>query len=160
MDRTVVIVIVAAIIFFAAGIVILNSQNNGSDTSEDIPVDPEVEHMILVMMVDGRKVDVSWEDNPSVDAIKMLAKDTLVVEMHRYGGFEQTGSMTDPIVRNDNYIDVRSGDIVLYNGIQICLYFDDNAFSFTRLGKITGLSDSEIRDILDRPNVTAVFSLE
>ncbi len=116
--------------------------------------------MALLMTVDGRKVDVNWEDNPSVDAIKKLAKDGMTVEMQRYGGFEQTGSMAKSIVRNDSSIDVGPGDIVLYNGVQICLYFDDNSYSFTRLGKITGMSVSEIRGMLDKPNVTAVFTLE
>ena len=75
--------------------------------------------MMLVMTVDGKRVDVDWEDNPSVDALKARAKDTLTVDMHRYGSFEQTGSMAKPIVRNDTSMEVGCGDIVLYNGIQI-----------------------------------------
>ena len=116
--------------------------------------------MALLMTVDGKKVDVNWEDNSSVDAIKKLAKDGMTVEIQRYGGFEQTGSMVKSIVRNDSLIDVGLGDIVLYNGVQICLYFDDNSYSFTKLGKITGMSASEIRGMLDKPNVTAIFTLE
>jgi hypothetical protein len=49
---------------------------------------------------------------------------------------------------------------VLYNGIQICLYFDENSYSFTKLGKMAGMSASEIREMLDKPNVIAVFTLE
>ena len=160
MNRTVIFAIAAAIVLSAACIGIWYSQNNGPDTDEDDHVDPEVDGMALLMTVDGRKVDVNWEDNHSVDAIKKLAKDGMTVEMQRYGGFEQTGSMAKSIVRNDSSIDVGPGDIVLYNGVQICLYFDDNSYSFTRLGKITGMSVSEIRGMLDRPNVTAVFTLE
>ena len=160
MNRTVIFAIAAAIVLSAACIGIWYSQNNGPDTDEDDHVDPEVDGMALLMTVDGRKVDVNWEDNPSVDAIKKLAKDGMTVEMQRYGGFEQTGSMAKSIVRNDSSIDVGPGDIVLYNGVQICLYFDDNSYSFTRLGKITGMSVSEIRGMLDKPNVTAVFTLE
>ncbi len=160
MNRTVIFAIAAAIVLSAACIGIWYSQNNSPDTDEDDHVDPEVDGMALLMTVDGRKVDVNWEDNPSVDAIKKLAKDGMTVEMQRYGGFEQTGSMAKSVVRNDSSIDVGPGDIVLYNGVQICLYFDDNSYSFTRLGKITGMSVSEIRGMLDKPNVTAVFTLE
>lgn len=161
MGRSAVIIIAAAVLLSAAGIGIWHSQNDRPAADEDVPAaDPEVKNMKLVMTVDGKRVDVDWEDNPSVDAIKALARDTLTVEMHRYGGFEQTGSMAKSIVRNDSGIDVGPGDIVLYNGIQICLYFDDNSYSFTRLGKMTGMSAAEITDMLDKPNVTAVFTLE
>ena len=80
--------------------------------------------------------------------------------MSRYGGFEQTGQIGSSIVREDSHMDVGCGDIVLYNGKQICLYFDENSYDFTRLGRITGMSDTEIVDMLDRQNVTAVFTLE
>ncbi len=110
--------------------------------------------------VDGVKVSVDWEDNPSIDAIKTLAKDTLTIDMERYGGFEQTGQIGRTVTRDDTDMDVGCGDIVLYNGKQICLYFNDNSYSFTRLGKVTGMSDAEIIGMLDRPSVTAVFTLE
>lgn len=160
MNRTVIVAVAAAIVLSAACIGIWYSQSNGPGTDEDDPVSPKVDGMALLMTVDGKKVDVNWEDNSSVDAIKKLAKDGMTVEIQRYGGFEQTGSMVKSIVRNDSLIDVGLGDIVLYNGVQICLYFDDNSYSFTKLGKITGMSASEIRGMLDKPNVTAIFTLE
>ena len=79
--------------------------------------------------------------------------------MDRYGGFEQTGSMPSSVVKDDSWIKVGVGDIVLYRGVQICLYFNDNAYDFTRLGKISDMSDSEIRDMLDRPSVKVVLTL-
>jgi hypothetical protein len=136
-----------------------DSGETGPKTDDDGP-DQTVEGMELVLTVDGRKVNVAWEDNPSVDALRALAGNPITISMERYGGFEQTGSMESAIVRDDTSIQVGCGDIVLYRGIQICLYFDDNSYSFTRLGKISGMSDSEIRSMLDKPSVTAVLSLE
>ena len=147
-------IIVAVVII--AGVAIWMSQSDREQEDED----PGVSDMMLVMTVDGKRVDVDWEDNPSVDALKARAKDTLTVDMYRYGSFEQTGSMAKPIVRNDTSMEVGCGDIVLYNGIQICLYFDENSYSFTKLGKMAGMSASEIREMLDKPNVIAVFTLE
>ncbi len=161
MGRAAIVAIVVAVILSVAGIGIWYSQNDVPRMNEDLPAeDPEVMDMALVMTVDGKRVDVDWEDNPSVDAIKTLAQDALTIEMHRYGGFEQTGSMAESIVRNDSVMDVGCGDVVLYNGIQICLYFDDNSYSFTRLGKVAGMTDSEIVEMLDKPGATAVFTLE
>jgi hypothetical protein len=163
----VIVLIVAAVVAAAgAGVYLVTANGGGDDTSGkdgggDTPaVDPEVADMGLVLTVDGVRVDVVWEDNPSVGALKGLAKSTLTVDMERYGGFEQTGKMKSLIVRNDSWMDVGSGDVVLYNGNQICLYFDDNAYNFTRLGKISGMSEPEIRAMLDKPSVTAVLTLE
>jgi len=132
---------------------------NGGQGDEPSPVDPGVDDMDLILTIDGKKVDVIWEDNPSVDAIKVLAKDTMTVRMERYGGFEQTGSMPKSVVKNDSWIDVGTGDIMLYRGVQISIFFDDNAYDYTKLGKISGMSESEITAMLDKPNVTAVFTL-
>ncbi len=132
---------------------------NGGQGDEPSPVDPGVDDMDLILTIDGKKVDVIWEDNPSVDAIKVLAKDTMTVRMERYGGFEQTGSMPKSVVKNDSWIDVGTGDIMLYRGVQISIFFDDNAYDYTKLGKISGMSGSEIVAMLDKPNVTAVFTL-
>lgn len=132
---------------------------NGGQGDEPSPVDPGVDDMDLILTIDGKKVDVIWEDNPSVDAIKVLAKDTMTVRMERYGGFEQTGSMPKSVVKNDSWIDVGTGDIMLYRGVQISIFFDDNAYDYTKLGKISGMSESEITAMLDKPNVTVVFTL-
>ena len=115
--------------------------------------------MELILTVDGTEIEVDWQDNASVDAIKTLAKDTLTIEMERYGGFEQTGRIGTTIPSSDSSMDVGSGDILLYQSRQVCLYFDDNSYLFTRLGKITGMSESEITELLDKPSVTAVFTL-
>lgn len=118
-----------------------------------------IEGKDLVLMVDGREVSVDWDDNASVDALKALAAGTLTIRMHAYGGFEQTGSMDQRIVSDDSWMSVSSGDIVLYRSIQICLYHGDNAYSFTHLGRITGMTEQEIDSMLDKDSVTAVFTL-
>ena len=151
---TVAVAIIAVIAIASAAVIMINENNRRTNDT-----DPEVISMQLILTVDGKKIPVNWEDNPSVNAIKTLAMDTLTIEMSRYGGFEQTGNIGRSIVRNDTHISVGCGDIVLYNGKQICLYFDDNSYSFTRLGKMD-MADDEIVKILDVPGVKAVFTLE
>ena len=101
---------------------------------------------------------VFWLDNSSVSAIKELAKDTLTVELHQYGDFEQTGYLPTSIVSDDREIDVVAGDIVLYNSNQICLYYSSNTYSFTKLGHIN-LRTTEIVELLDKESVTIKLEL-
>ena len=153
-----VLVLIAAVAVLVAGVGLYFATSGGGD--DPSPVEPEGDDMNLILAVDGKRVDVVWEDNPSVSALKGMAKDVITISMERYGGFEQTGSMGSSIVSDDSWMQVGPGDVVLYRGIQICLYFDDNSYNFTRLGKITGMSEEEIRSMLDRPSVTATLSLE
>ena len=125
------------------------------------PVQPEEDANSsgnLTLTVDGTKLDVAWEDNASVEALKALAP--LTINMNEYGGFEQTGKIGSTIVSNDVEITTQPGDIVLYNGNQVCLYYDENTWSFTRLGRVQGLTDLELKTLLDRDSVTAVISVE
>ncbi len=181
MNRLLPIVLVAAaIVALSAVALYMYGQGQGAGSSDDHEVSPsdndedpmpddgdgdgsegkDADDMKLILTIDGKRVDVEWEDNPSVEAVRNLASKTLTVNMQQYGGFEQTGNMPSSIVSSDSWMSVGSGDIVLYRGVQICLYFDDNAYNFTRLGKMTGITDSEIRSLLDKPGVTAIFTLE
>ncbi len=155
-----VFAVVAALFVTSVGVGMYFRDNGQKEDSDSPPMDPEVKAMELVLTVDGKEVKVAWEDNPSVDALKVLAKDTLTINMTEYGNFEQTGSIGRSIVSNDTHIDVGSGDVVLYNSRQVCLYFNDNSYDFTRLGKITGMTESEITEMLDKSGVTAVLTLK
>ena len=115
----------------------------------------------LKIAVDGVNIPVEWEDNESVKALKKLAP--LTVEMSAYGGFEQVGSLgsrAKTLPRNDTPISTRPGDIVLYSGNQIVIFHGSNSWSYTRLGKITGKSQSELSEILDKSGVTLTISAE
>ena len=96
---------------------------------------------------------VTWEDNSSVKALNELAKGTLTISMHTYGGFEQTGSIGQSIVREDRQIDVIPGDIVLYQGNQISVFYNSSSWSYTQLGHIN-LEKSELDALLNKNSIT------
>ena len=111
------------------------------------------------LYVGAQLVPVTWEDNASVRALNELAKNGLVLALHEYGGFEQTGLIGQTIVSNDVQMDVDAGDIVLYNSRQICLYYNRNSWSFTRLGKMN-LAKEEIIVLLQKDSVTIELKVE
>lgn len=108
------------------------------------------------MKINDADVHVEWENNESVNALK--ASLPLSVNMHMYGGFEQVGSLGHNLPRNDKRITTSAGDIVLYSGNQIVIFYGSNTWEYTKLGRITGKSESELKDLLGKSNVTLTLS--
>ena len=71
-----------------------------------------------------------------------------------YGGFEQVGPIGQSLPRNDVQTVTNSGDIVLYSGNQIVVFYGSNSWAYTRLGHISGKSAQEMAELLGREDVT------
>lgn len=128
--------------------------DDNSTTKED-----ETETMKLTLKIDGIEVDVIWSDNDSVRALKNLSKDGLTINMSKYGGFEQVGSIGSTLPSADTRITTNPGDIVLYSSNQIVLFYDSNTWSYTKLGHIN-LSKSELTDLLGDEDVVITIDLK
>lgn len=103
------------------------------------------------------------EDNPSVTAFKeLLTKGPLSVDMSDYGGFEKVGSLGTTLPQSDGQITTKPGDIILYQGNSITIYYGENTWSFTRLGHINNVTDAELREALKAggEDIHVTFSLE
>ena len=103
------------------------------------------------LLIGKTEVPVAWEKNASVKALQELCP--LTIQMSRYGGFEQVGSIGQNIVREDEQTVTDSGDIVLYSGNQIVIFYGSNSWAYTRLGHID-LSEQEMRDLLGGGDVS------
>ena len=98
--------------------------------------------------------------NSSSEAfMTLLAAGDLSVEMHDYGSFEKVGPLGTTLPRNDEPITTEPGDVILYQGNQITIYYAVNSWDFTRLGKVQGLTQDELKQILGTGGITARFSL-
>ena len=99
-------------------------------------------------------------DNSSAEAFAdLLRQGAITVDMHDYNSFEKVGDLPQSIVTNDEKITAEPGDIILYKGNQITIYYDTNTYSFTRLGKIDGVSQAELKALLGTGNVSVTFRL-
>jgi hypothetical protein len=105
----------------------------------------------MVLKIAGSEVPVMWEENPSVEALREILP--LTIQMSMYGGFEQVGSIGQSITRNDTQITTAPGDIVLYSGNQIVIFYGSNSWAYTRLGHVD-LSQKEMTELLSKGNVT------
>ena len=88
----------------------------------------------MILKINGEEYPVEWEDNESLEALKELCP--LTVQMSMYGGFEQVGSLGKSLPKNDVQTTTDYGDIVLYSGDQIVIFYGSNSWAYTRLGHI------------------------
>ena len=101
------------------------------------------------------------ENNSSAKAfMALLQKNDLTVEMRDYGNFEKVGSIGSNLPRNDKPITTKAGDVILYQGNQITIYYDENSWNFTKLGKVQGVGQQELKSILGKGHVSVRFSLK
>lgn len=128
--------------------VIESNPAEGENTTEEMPV-----NKALTLKISGREVPVTWESNDSVAALCEISSNGLTVNMSMYGGFEQVGSLGSSIPKNDKQTSTSYGDIVLYQGNQIVIFYGSNSWSYTRLGHIN-LSRSEMTDLLSDGDVS------
>lgn len=104
----------------------------------------------MTFSIDGKEMPVTWEDNASVNELKEICP--LKVNMSMYGGFEQVGSIGQSISRDDKQITTEFGDIVLYSGNQIVVFYGSNSWAYTKLGHID-LSEEELTQLLGNGDV-------
>lgn len=100
-------------------------------------------------------------DNSSAEAFReLLAESPLTIEMHDYGNFEKVGEIGSTLPANDERITTEPGDVILYLGTSITIYYDTNSWNFTRLGKICDVTKEELLATFGDGDVTVTFSIE
>ena len=109
----------------------------------------------------GKTFTATLVDNSSTQALKeQLAKGNITVEMEDYANMEKVGSLGIRLPRNDKQTTTGPGDIILYQGHNLVIYYDTNSWSFTRLGMINNASQADLKAALGRGDVTVSLSLE
>lgn len=108
----------------------------------------------LKIKINETDIAVNWEDNESTTALKeLVSEEPLTVQMTMYGGFEQVGSLGTNLPRNDVQTITHAGDVVLYSGNQIVIFYGSNSWAYTKLGHVD-LSVSEMTELLSNGDVT------
>ena len=120
----------------------------------------EGESTEMKMLINNMSVTVEWEDNEAVEALKEAVKENpLIIHMSMYGGFEQVGSLGMSLPRNDTRITTSPGDVILYSGNQMVVFYGSNTWAYTRLGHITDQMQQELKQLLSNGNVTITIMI-
>lgn len=113
----------------------------------------------IELVINEKALDVTWENNESINDLKAHIDDSLTISMHKYGGFEQVGSLGFKLKNNDTKIKTNPGDIVLYSSNQIVLFYGSNSWSYTKLGHIN-LSENELKELLGNNDINITINLK
>ncbi len=128
------------------------------DKAETVQTYDDEVNTEMKLTINETEVPVTWEDNDSLRVIMdMISDQPLSIQMSMYGGFEQVGELGQSIIRDDRQITTSPGDIVLYAGNSIVVFYGSNSWAYTRLGHID-LSEERLKDLLGNRDVVIVLS--
>ena len=113
----------------------------------------------MQMKINGVPVAVAWENNGSVAALMEMAREGLTIRMSMYGGFEQVGPIGRRLPTSDSQTDTSPGDIVLYSGDQLVVFYGSNSWAYTRLGHITDRTPEQMRQLLGSGDATITLTI-
>lgn len=116
----------------------------------------------MYITIDGKTLPVQLVDNAATQTLVTALKEgDISYEAHDYGGFEKVGALGRSLPTSDTQTTTQAGDVILYSGNQIVLFYGSNSWSYTRLGRMEYSSQSELESFLKagQGNVTVKLSL-
>ncbi len=146
--------LITLLFFFHAGLVACGGEENNEEETNPS------ENMKLNITVGEHTLTATLANNSSVDALVALIEETpLTIAMSDYANMEKVGPIGQTLPRNDEPITAQYGDIILYQGSQLVIYYASNSWTFTRIGKIDNVNQNELKAILGDGDVTVTFTL-
>ena len=123
---------------------------SGDDSMDDL----------VKVKINDEVFDVKLENNSATqELIKELKKGNITVNASEYGGFEKVGELGFSLPTSDENIGTVPGDIVLYQGDKISLFYGSHSWSYTKLGKIDNVDSNKLKEVLGSGDVTLEFRL-
>ena len=126
---------------------------------DTLPLNEEKSDNKLKISVNGTELTATLEDNSSAQALtELLKQGNITVDMSDYGNFEKVGNLPQSLPKNDEKITTVPGDIILYQGNKITIYYAENTWDFTKLGHINNITQEELKAILGDGDITVTLS--
>ena len=153
--RLPVLVLAAAVLAGCGG---LPSSAVSTSSATSSTTQQEETTMHIQLQVNGASFTAALEQNATAQALaQLLAQGPVTIQMDNYGGFEKVGALGQSLPASDVQTTTEPGDIVLYQGDQIVIFYGSNSWSYTRLGHVTDLTGWA--DALGSGDVSVTFSL-
>lgn len=139
-----------------------STEQPAESTTEATTSDTDKEETQMLHIQAGEsEFTAAWADNSSVDALKeLLAEGSLTLTMSDYAQMEKGADLGVRLPQNNQQMNTTAGDIILYQGRTLVIYYDQNSWSLTPIAKIEGVDAEKLRAALGDGDVTVTFSLE
>ena len=113
----------------------------------------------MLLEVNGYTFEVELENNTSAKALReYVSKEKRTLSLDDYGNFEKVGDLGITLPRNDETITMKEGDLILYSGNKLCLYYNQNTWDFTKLGHIK--DTTHLKEVLGKGSVQVTLLME
>lgn len=132
-----------------------NTNNDNQNNSEE-----NMSNTTIKISVNGTTLTATLKDNVSTRAlVNLLRKGPLTINMNDYAGMEKVGPIGTTLPQCDERLTTQPGDLILYRGQYFVIYYAQNTYSLTPLGKIDNITNNELIKILGNGDVTVTLSL-
>lgn len=116
---------------------------------------------VIKLKVNDAVFDVELENNSATqELMKTLKNGNVTINASDYGNFEKVGELGFSLPTNDENVNTAPGDIVLYQGNQISLFYDSHSWSYTKIGKIQNVDSNQLKNVLGSGDVKLTLSLK
>lgn len=144
-------------------LVVVTALSPTSYSSEKVQAQSPTPYMDINITIDDKTLPVHLVDNSATrELVTALQQSPIAFETDDYGGFEKVGSLGRSLPTSNTQITTEAGDVILYSGNQIVLFYGSNSWSYTRLGRIKHQSLDELKAFLKagQGRITVTLSLE
>ena len=132
-----------------------NTNNDNQNNSEE-----NMSNTTIKISVNGTTLTATLKDNVSTKALVNLLKEgPLTINMNDYARMEKVGPIGTTLPQCDERLTTQPGDLILYRGQYFVIYYAQNTYSLTPLGKIDNITNNELIKILGNGDVTVTLSL-
>lgn len=114
----------------------------------------------MTITANGHTMTATMHGNGATEALRQRLDDGgLTLRLSDYGDFEKVGALGFTLPRSDRQTTTQPGDIILYQGNQIVIFYGSNTWGYTRLGHIDNATAEGLRQTLGEGDVTVTLAL-
>ena len=151
----IIISLLIALLSSACGVPL--SSEAGTSTSDV----REVSQVKITVDVNGNKLTAALADSTAAKELaEKLKAGSVTVTLNEYGGFEKVGDLPWSLTKSDKQVSTEPGDIMLYQGDQMTIFYNSNSWSYTKLGHIENTTQEELKTVFGEGDVTVTLSLK
>ena len=161
MKKSIILLIIISILCIS-GLILTILQNRNNNNVKLTTIKPKGYEGVLEMIIEvnNKELIVDLEDNESAkELLDKLSEKEIKIKADDYSNFEKVGDLGFNLTTNDQEITTKPGDVILYQGNKLCLYYGTNTYSFTKLGHINNVNQEELKKVLGNDSVELVLKM-